>query len=272
MVKYRVYFLPLVLSCSIARAAGAPDAVPSGPSGNWKLLLNEEFNGTDLDAKVWSKGYWYTGSINKEQQFYRPENVRVSDGKLVLTAEKGETPTGWNGGAPNFPTTLPYTSGLIQSRHKFETTYGAFEARIKLPAGRGYFPAFWLKANPPAPGVAPNEIDIMENLGHESRVHMTYHYNLDGKYVGSPGNWKTENLFDDFHTYTVEWSPESIRWFVDGVERRAPFTEAKSINDTPMFVLLNLAVGSGWSGLPDEDTRFPQSMEVDYVRVWKRQP
>lgn len=271
MLKFCISILPLALSCCTARAAGAPDALPSGPAGNWKLVFNDEFNGTELDAKTWNTGFWFTGSINKEQQFYRPENVRVTDGKLVITAEKAETATGWNGSAPNFPTKLPYTSGLIQTRGKFETTYGAFEARIKLPAGRGYFPAFWLKASPPAPGIPPNEIDILENLGHEPRAHMTYHYNLDGRYTRSPGNWKAENLFEDFHTYTVEWSPDCIRWFIDGVERRAAFTDARSINNTPMFLLINLAIGSGWSGLPDENTKFPQSLEVDYVRVWKRQ-
>lgn len=262
------FFSLLTTSAHAANEKITLPLLPPGSVGNWKLVFNDEFEGQGLNTRLWNYNLWFPGAINKEQQLYRAENVRVSDGKLVITANKETVNTGWAGDNPQRPASLPYTSGLIQTRGKFEGSYGVYEARIKLPAGRGYFPAFWLKAYPPAPGQSPPEIDIVENLGHESRVYMSYHYNKDGKPAHSGGNWKAEDVSNEFHTYTVQWSPESIRWFVDGVERRAAFTDASSIDKGPMFILLNLAIGSGWSGLPDEKTVFPQSMEVDYVRVW----
>jgi beta-glucanase (GH16 family) len=246
---------------------------PSGPVGDWKLVLNENFEGTSLNPKVWNHNLWFPGSINQEQQFYQAGNVHVRDGKLVLTSRKEAAATGWDGSAPNQPKTLPYTSGLIQTRGKFDMAYGVYEARVKLPKGKGFFPAFWLKSYPiPGGKNAPPEIDVMENLGHESRIYHTYHHILDGKDAHSPGNWMGEDFSSDFHTFTVEWTPNHIRWFVDGVERRKAFTNAAAIWDKPMFLLLNLAIGSGWSGLPDEKTPFPQTLEADYVRAWQLTP
>jgi beta-glucanase (GH16 family) len=263
----------LAASSVQAQAQEPTPVIPNGSVGSWKLALNENFEGAGLDSKVWNYNLWFPGAINQEQQYYRAENVKVANGKLVITAQKETVTTGWDGSAPNRPTTLPYTSGLIQTRAKFEQAYGVYEARLKLPKGKGFFPAFWLKSNPiPGGRNAPPEIDIMENLGHEPRIYHTYHHILDGKNTHSPGNWMGEDFSTDFHTFTVEWTPEHIRWFVDGVERRKAFTNVAAIWDKPMFVLLNLAIGSGWSGLPSENTRFPQTLEADYVRVWQITP
>ena len=248
--------------------------LPSGPAGQWALSLDENFDGTSLDARLWNDKLWFPGTVNKEMQLYRSENVAIKDGKLVLTAKKETRETGWDGSSPNLPKSLDYTSGVITSRDKFESGYGVYEARLKLPKGKGYFPAFWLKSHrmegeAPPP---PPEIDIMENLGHETtRTYHTYHYfGADKKAMHSPGNVKGDVDYSaDFHTFTVEWSPTTIRWFIDGVESRKAFTQPEFIWKDKMFIVLNVAVGSGWSGPPNENTQFPQSMEVDYVRVWK---
>jgi beta-glucanase (GH16 family) len=162
---------------------------------------------------------------------------------------------------------------------KFSHTYGRFESRLKMPAGQGMWPAFWMmgvdidRVGWPACG----EIDIMENIGKEPSVN---HGSIHGPgYTGDvgieahytlPGGKK---FFDDFHIYAMEWEPDVIRFYVDDVLYA---TEAKAslragqrwVFDHPFFLLLNVAVGGDWPGRPDASTKFPQTMLVDYVRVY----
>jgi beta-glucanase (GH16 family) len=290
-MKHKSYFYTLVALAIAAVWAQCPcsaqlapaftgattlkvNPLPMGPAGQWTVILDENFDEPSLNTKLWNDKLWFPGTVNKEIQFYHSENVAIKDGKLFLTARKETVDTGWDGSSPNLPTILKYTSGLIQSRDKFESGYGVYEARLKLPKGKGYFPAFWLKAHRMA-GQAPPpppEIDIMENLGHETtRTYHTYHYfDAAKKAMHSPGNAAGDVDYSaNFHTFTVEWSPTTIRWFIDGVERRKAFSQPEHIWKDKMFIVLNVAVGSSWSGPPNANTQFPQSMEVDYVRVWK---
>jgi beta-glucanase (GH16 family) len=143
------------------------------------------------------------------------------------------------------------------------------EMRAKVPKGKGLWPAFW--ALPPE-GKWPPEIDVMEVLGHQTNtVHLHYHYNdSTGTHRNSGGAYTGPDLAADWHTYAVSWEPGAIRWYVDGVERRAAFTDARYIAAEPMYLLLNLQVGGSWPGSPDVTTPFPSDFEIDYVRIYQR--
>lgn len=155
-----------------------------------------------------------------------------------------------------------YASGLLTTKDAFSQTYGYFEMRAKMPKGRGLWPAFWLL---PATGKWPPEIDIVEVIGHQpSIVNHAAHWTEGGK--------KRDILFPTprvdtsagFHTYGVEWTPETIRWFFDGQESARIATPA-DLNQ-PMYMLLNLAVGGHWPGKVDPKI-LPAALEVDYVRA-----
>ena len=176
-----------------------------------------------------------------------------------------------------------YTSARLQTRGKWAWTYGRVEARIKVPRGQGFWPAFWmLGTNINSVGWPDcGEIDIMENLGREpGMVHGTLHgpgYSGAGGIGGPfalPGG---AALADDFHVFAIECETNRIRWFVDD---QAYFSVTPAslprgtqwVFNQPKFLLLNLAVGGGWPGNPDSTTTFPQRMLVDYVRVYDKTP
>ncbi len=176
-----------------------------------------------------------------------------------------------------------YTSARMQTKGRFSQQYGRLEARIKIPFGQGIWPAFWMLGDDIAKVGWPTcgEIDIMENIGREPGVvHGTIHgpgYSA-AKGIGSPFALPQGKKFsDDFHLYAVEWAPQAIRFYVDDslYATRTPAdlpSGAKWVYDHPFFLLLNLAVGGYWPGYPDATTQFPQTMQVDYVRVYQWKP
>ena len=251
---------------------------PINPSP-WTLVWSDEFNGADgsvPDGSKWTVETGGNGWGNHELEYYtnRLQNIQTQAGKLVITARH-------EGYSDDKGVLFGYTSARIKTLHKFEQTYGRFEARIQIPRGQGIWPAFWMLGNDidskhwPACG----EIDIMENIGKEpATVHGTIHgpgYSGD-KGIGSPLTLPAgKNFADDFHVYAVEWEPNTIRFYVDDhlYATRTPAdlpSGAKWVYDHPFFILLNVAVGGDWPGSPDVTTKFPQSMLVDYVRVYKR--
>ncbi len=257
-------------------AANPETATPQ--KDEWRLTWSDEFNGTTNttpESDKWTVqvgGHW----ANNEQQYYtnRPQNIHVANGNLVITAAAEEY-SGADG------VSRSYTSARIESNKKFSQKYGRFEARIKVPEGQGMWPAFWLlgddihEVNWPKCG----EIDIMENVGSKpSTVLGTLHgpgysgsNGLSANFV-LPGQ---KNFSDDFHVMAVEWEPNVIRFYVDGnlYSTRTPAdlpNGAKWVFDHPFFVIINLAVGGNLPGFPDATTHFPQSMLVDYVRVYER--
>lgn len=166
-----------------------------------------------------------------------------------------------------------YTSARLLTAQTFTQTYGRFEARIKIPGTQGVWPAFWMLGG----GNWPNdgEIDIMENIGREpNTVHGTVH---GPGYSGAGGIGAAYNSPDGqpfrngFHTYRVDWEPNAITWFVDGVQyqRRTPadLNGNTWVYNHPFFLIMNVAVGGYWPGYPDGSTVMPQTMTVDYVRV-----
>ncbi len=212
---------------------------------------------------------------NNELETYtnRTQNAHVQDGNLVITANK-ETFTGSDG------ITRQYTSARLKTAGLFEQKYGRFEARIKITQGQGMWPAFWMLGNNIGTAGWPTcgEIDTMENIGKEPSIaHGTIHgpgysgaNGLGGAYTLPSGK-----LADDFHIFAIEWEAAAIRFYVDGnlYETRTPAdlpTGKTWVFDHPFFILLNVAVGGDWPGNPDNTTVFPQTMLVDYVRVYAK--
>ncbi len=252
-------------STSHGTASSLP--MPVGQAGNWRLVFSDEFDGTILDKSKWRTSFWWadtTCSIesNNELELYNPEDVYLQNGNLVLRAQK-RTLTAWNGNAYH------YTSGMVMSGGRqgshapgFACTYGYFEARVRVPAGKGLWPAFWML---PADYRARPEIDIFEILGDTpNQVHLNYHY-----VGGNEGTtWRGPDFSAGWHVLGLDWEPNAITWYVDGVERWR-FTDASTIANTPLYLLLNLAVGGSWPGQPDASTPFPSYFYIDYVRVWQ---
>ena len=248
--------LPLLL-CGAAGRARAQQR-ETGAKPGWNLTFHDEFNGAKLDAAKWIDSYPDNNRThsNGEQQYYAPDGYYLKNGSLHLKAEKRTM-----GG-------MPYTSGMATSYGKFAQTFGYFEIRVKVPKGKGYWPAFWLL---PETKAWPPEIDVLEILDHEpNKVYMTNHWkNAQGKHEGKGDSWVGPDFSADFHTFAVDWSARAIVWYVDGKER---YRATENIPTEPMYVLVNLAVGGDWPGLPDEKTVFPSTMDVDYIRVYQRKP
>jgi beta-glucanase (GH16 family) len=251
----------------------------STPKAKWKLIWQDEFDGRDgapIDDSKWTAEVGGLGWGNKELQFYtkRTDNAFLSNGSLNIKAIKeriGETDK----------VVREYTSARLITKNKFTVTYGRIEARLKLPHGQGIWPAFWMlgddidKVGWPRCG----EIDIMENIGREpSTIHGTIHGPGYSGGKGLPSSHKlpgNQTFAESFHTFAVEWEPNAIRFYCDDVlySTRTPGdlpTGTKWVFEHPFFILLNVAVGGNWPGSPDATTTFPQTMLVDYVRVYQR--
>ncbi|GGM21794.1 family 16 glycosylhydrolase [Dactylosporangium sucinum] len=238
------------------------------------ITWQDEFNapaGTPVDTSKWAFDIGGSGWGNNEQQYYTSSTsniVQNGQGQLVITARK-ENP----GNYQCHYGYCQYTSARIRTSGKFTQRYGRFEARIKIPKGQGIWPAFWMLGDGTAGWPTQGEIDIMENIGREpNTVHGTVHgpgYSGaegigGGRTIGAP-------LGDGFHTYSVDWSPNLIQWFLDGSEyfRITPANLGgdRWVFDHPFYMIMNVAVGGYWPGYPDASTVFPQQMLVDYVRV-----
>jgi len=253
---------------------------PIPPSSGFTLTWSDEFSGADgstPDASKWTYDLGGGGWGNHELETYtnRAANAQIKSGSLVITAQK-ETFTGTDG------MTRDYTSARLKTLGLFSQAYGRFEARIKIPAGQGMWPAFWMMGNDIGAVDWPKcgEIDVMENIGKEPGM---VHGSLHGPSTVAPTTSVTstvalpngQNFADDFHVYAVEWEPAEIRFYVDANN----YATFKKVNwastgtwpfDHPFFILLNVAVGGDWPGSPDATTQFPQQMLVDYVRVYTK--
>jgi beta-glucanase (GH16 family) len=257
----------------------AAQSRPQVARPGWKLVWSDEFdgaNGSPIDPSKWVAESGGNGWGNQELEYYtgRAENVIQQSGNLVIKALE-EKYSGADGVTRN------YTSGRLKTQSKFSQKYGRFEARIKIPYGQGIWPAFWMLGDDIGKKGWPKcgEIDIMENIGKEpAMVHGTIHgpgYS-GAKGIGAAFELPAGQRFaDDFHVFAVEWEPKAIRFYVDDhlYQTRTPADlpkGAKWAYKHPFFVLLNVAVGGEWPGNPDASSTFPQTMLVDYVRVFQR--
>ncbi|MDF3064443.1 MAG: hypothetical protein K0R38_44 [Polyangiaceae bacterium] len=255
--------------------------VPAG----YALVFNDEFSGTTLDRSKWFTRYIYSSEtldrLNDENQRYADnDNHKVAGGVLYLTAKRNKL---------SRPSGVNYESGMIRS--DFTLRYGFLEARVKMPGGLGVWPAFWLNSDVSESGKLshPPEIDIFEfvNNGKDDRIHEihsaatkdpqneTRFFYEHPKFKRSIQNYRAPfNFNEGFHTIGAEWTPSELSVFVDGLKiYTRSFRWVYKDGDVagPAHVLLNLAIGGQWAGRYGiDDSAFPQSLAVDWVRVYQR--
>lgn len=282
---------------------------PLGASGKWSRVFNDDFTDPTLNPS-WRKGRQadaaggHSGYNSTERGFYLADQVSVKDGKLVLTATnepvkvvKNQARQGTLDGntyySPQEMGTWPYRTGTVTTgrdlngwigqdwKAKPETfafRYGWLEGVIKVPKGKGLWPAFWLLR---PDSVWPPEIDILEVVDPECRkVAQHLHYGAKGQ----DHDWQSNSVKDtrlgydtgldlsqDFHTFGLDWQSDAIRYYLDG-KLTAECTDPNVLKwfDAPMYMILNLAVGGSWPGNPDVTTPFPAEMLVDRVSVWQK--
>ncbi|WP_237458402.1 carbohydrate binding domain-containing protein [Pontibacillus yanchengensis] len=261
---------------------------------DWSLVWSDEFMTEDIDQSKWQYdiGNWIVdengegispGWGNNELEYYTDsdENSYIEDGKLVIKAQKEEEPITDEFGS------YDYSSAKLKTKDLFSKKYGKFEARMKLPEGQGYWPAFWMMPEDSVYGDWPasGEIDIMEAAGNDTNtIGGTIHYGEESPnntYRGEEYHFPEGEDFTGYHTYSIEWEPGEIRWYVDGELyqtlnkwfSKSPGQAAKNAFPAPFdqefYIILNLAVGGWYGGNPDETTEFPGEMKVDYVRVYE---
>jgi beta-glucanase (GH16 family) len=263
-----------MLAGFVALASCDPAETP-GAGGAKTLVWSDEFEGNSVDLSKWTfetgNGGSNPGWGNNELEYYRAENASVksiageSGRALVITAQQESF-----GG-------LPYTSARLRTQGKASWTYGRIEARMKLPEGQGIWPAFWMLGDSISSVGWPQcgEIDIMEMVGgtglRDKTTYGTAHWD-DGGHQYRGGNvTQASKLSAGFHVYSVEWTPRTLTWSLDGAPffsqaiAAAAFTEFQK----PAFLLLNLAVGGTWPGNPDATTVFPQQFWIDWIRVYQ---
>lgn len=260
----------LVGAAAVGPARADTAAAPAAAAATF----SDSFDGPAGSAVDGSKWTLETGDNvnNHERQYYTSGTKNAAldgQGHLVITAKR-ENPANyqcWYG-------SCQYTSARLNTSGKFNAQYGHVEARMKIPRGQGMWPAFWMLGTPvnwPDSG----EIDVMENVGFEpSTVHGTIHgpgYSGSGG-IGAGYSLPNGQAFADaFHTYAVDWAPDSITWTVDGnvYQRRTPADLGGKtwVFNKPFFLILNLAVGGYWPGDPDGSTQFPAQLVVDSVSV-----
>ena len=260
-------------TCDISLNSGGNGGDDGGESvEEWSLVWSDEFNGTVIDETKWSyeigTGNWGWG--NGEAQYYtdNSSNSYISDGKLVIEALLQ------NYGGSN------YTSARMVTKNKGDWTYGRFEVRAKLPSGIGTWPAIWMMPTDSEYGGWPDsgEIDIMEHVGFQPGViHANCHndtYNWMDGIPPSGGDISIEDFNNSFHTYALEWTENSIKWFVDDILYHTYTNISQGWSTWPyshdFFLILNIAIGGTWGGQQGIDNSiFPQKMEIDYVRVYE---
>jgi len=259
----------------VAMAAAALGVVTvrhsAGSRSSPQLMLREDFDGSQIDRSRWRTCYWWavrgcTIASNHELQWNRPEQVRVRGGALRLVAQRSR-PRGSDGGIHR------YVSGMISSgpgrgssRPKFAFRYGRAEIRARVPTGKGLWSAFWLL---PVNRASKPEIDVMEIIGQRPEVvEFHLHWRAPNGTAKQRGErWADGGLRSGWHTFAIDWRPGNLAWLVDGVVRWR--VRGAVVPSTPMYLIVNLAVGGQWPGAPGSSTTFPSALLVDSVKVWR---
>jgi hypothetical protein len=276
--------------CPAALGGPAPP-IPAPPGKRWALTFSEEFTGTHYDpAKVSPCFDWNTGectaTFNEGREHYLPSQVHVSDGTAKLVAAPAADPIA----SPSCQNgSCTYVAGLLSTArprsdtgqpYLYKFTYGFVEARLKFPATRGFFTAFWMLPADPS-FTYRTEIDILEMLGDDpTTMFMTYNYDNRTKSYAvnkkkhNNGACPVKDYSKKFVDVAVDWEPDRIAWYIDGV-KCAQYTDASQIESGPMQIILHLMVDNTWQrqwnvGLTDPT--LVRQLEVDYLRVYQRRP
>ena len=263
-----------------------------GSADDWTLIFHDEFDGTEVNWDVWQSEHGLVR--NEEYQWYQPQNAHVQDGVLLLEGRIDSIPNpnynpegrDWRQRRPY----APYSSASINTRHSFQFQYGRLEVRARIPAVIGSWPGIWtLGSSLPWPSCG--EIDVMEYYHIQGKPHILANAAWGGERRGS-AVWNTKRIPYDhfleldpywgerFHTWLMDWSEDSLLIYLDGellneVDLTQTINGAPGQNKNPMrqphYILLNLAIGGLNGGEPVADA-FPMRYEIDYVRVWQKQP
>lgn len=247
--------------------------VPPLP-GDWHLIIGDEFSGNALDTSLWGTcdlvdrgNNTCKGGTTGELALYTPDSVIVEQGMLRLKAQRRSATDGQGVG-------YNYTSGLVSTRDRFNFQYGYMEARLRIPKGTAMWPTFFTL--PVKRRSIPPEVDVVEALGNDpTMAFLTYHF--EGIPFSDPNRQiqqiltNTAGYNNDWHTFGVDWQPNLLIWYVDGVEQ---FRTTDRVVNEPINLLLTLGVGVNWRGnnFPDTNTPFPGYHDIDYVKVWQRGP
>lgn len=232
----------------------------------------DEFDINGLpNNQIWGYDVGGGGWGNNELQNYTSndvDNAKVENGKLIVTAIKEVSGT------------RQYSSARLVTKGKKEMKYGRLEIKAKVPAGLGSWPALWMLASQTTYGTTywpdQGEIDIMEHVGFDpSIIHASVHTNIFNHVLGTQKTAKTTlpTFNSEFHIYRMDWTPDEIKVFLDDKEyfafkRQGVLWQEWPFNQ-PQHLLVNIAVGGNWGGLKGiDDTIFPISMELDYVRYY----
>jgi beta-glucanase (GH16 family) len=261
--------------------AGASSSGADAALAGWTLTWSDEFNGpngTAVDPTKWTHDVGGTGWGNQEQEYYTnaAQNAVQQDGYLVVTA----TTQGASQYTCSYPSSGPckYTSARLKTQGLFSQQYGRFEARAQMPTGKGLWPAIWMLGNDIGTVGWPKcgEIDFMETIGsnittNHGSLHMPNNYGPTGTYT-LPGG---ASFADGFHTFAIEWDSSTIKFFVDDnlyetQTSNVPTGDTWEFSGQPFFLIINVAVGGQWPGAPDSTTTFPQTLKVDWVRVYEK--
>lgn len=262
--------LALGAACSVAPGLFAPRPTPVAPPPGYTLVWHDEFEGKGIDPANWSYDTGAGGWGNGEMQYYttRTENARIEDGMLVIEARQEKYEGAY------------YTSARLKTQGLQAFQYGRIEARLKVPEGKGLWPAFWMLGSNFNGSNWPDcgEIDIMEYIGREPDLIMgTLHGPGYSSTLGfSQWNRQDYPIAEDFHVYAIEWDAQAIHWFYDGERYHtvtpADIGEREWVFDQPFFFVLNLALGGQLPGPLGLDVTFPKQYLVDYVRVFQKTP
>ena len=279
--------LATVALAALACTGSTPPVVSPAPRNVWIQVWSDEFDGpagSRVDGTKWGydigdgcrEGNCGWGNDEKEYYTDASENIALNgEGQLAIVARSAPS------GLTCYYGPCRYTSAKITTRGKLLVAPGRVEARIKLPAGQGLWPAFWMlgHTHPAIPWPACGELDIMENKGSQPSTTSSA--------VHGPGYSGTTPLAHaqtlaagtfsaDFHTFAIEWDAAHVRFFIDdtahyGITRSALEQFGKSILDQPFYLIINLAVGGHFDGDPQSDAILPATMLVDYVRAYTPQ-
>lgn len=238
----------------------------------YELVWSDEFEADEIDRNTWK--FWEGTAYNEELQYYtdRESNAFIKDGKLYLQAQK-----------ENFKGSEFTSARISTDSTRIGWEQGRFEARIKMPSGKGFWPAFWLMPIREIGWPRGGEIDIMEFRGNEPYTTTgAIHFWREGcegvawecrKYF-TDKLVTDSDLTEDFNIYSLEWTDTELIWYWNDQEYfRKPFSEIEAEYEPftgPFYIILNLAVGGSFLPNPDETTPFPQSLVVDYVRVYQK--
>lgn len=232
------------------------------------LVWSDEFNGSTLSSDwTYDIGTGSNGWGNNELQYYTNDNVQVSNGLLQITA-KSETFNAQD-----------YTSTRIKTQGLKSWKYGRVDVRAALPYGKGIWPAIWMLGDniTSVSWPACGEIDIVELIGgqglNDRTAHGTAHWSNNGSHAqfGNSISLPSGKFADEFHVFSIVWNQNSITWLMDNVVYNTLDVTPAELSEFQenFFLIMNVAVGGNWPGNPDATTIFPQTMYVDYVRVFQ---